>query len=71
MEEVMNNNDLRGEIFSFFRSRKLKTCQNCKKYIMYWQNNNVNISPTIEWNNFISCHNCFRKNYGIFHYTLT
>ena len=68
MEEVMNNDDLRGEIFSFFRSRKLKTCQKCKKHIMYWENNTIKILPNVEWNNFISCHSCFRKNYCIFHY---
>lgn len=31
MENVMNNPDLRGIIFSFFRDKHYKKCHKCKK----------------------------------------
>ena len=35
MEDVMNNTDLRGIIFSFFRTKAYKQCMDCKRVIMW------------------------------------
>ena len=34
-EKVMNNNDLRNIIFSYFRKEPEITCQNCKKVCVW------------------------------------
>ncbi len=61
MEQVMNNNDLRGIIFSFFRTKPHKQCQNCKVVIM-WNQKKI-LHKFIEWNNFINCNECYKFNF--------
>ena len=61
MDIVMNNYDLRGEIFSFFRTEAYKQCLNCN-IVCKWNENSYN-NPYIEWNNYISCHKCFRQQF--------
>ena len=57
MEDVMNNPDLRGIVFSFFRTKPHKKCQNCKRVIMW--NTKKTFLKYIEWENFISCNYFF------------
>ena len=61
MEYVMNNPDLRGIIFSFFRTKAYKQCQECKRVIM-WNQKKI-ILKYVEWHNFISCNDCYKYNF--------
>jgi hypothetical protein len=61
MEKVMNNNDLRNIIFSYFRNKEFKICQKCK-IVCKWSKNNYN-TKCIEWNNFINCYYCFAEGF--------
>ena len=61
MEKVMNNPDLRGVIFSYFRTKAYKQCKACK-IVCRWNENSFN-NPYVEWDSFINCHNCFKTNF--------
>lgn len=61
MENVMNNPDLRGIIFSFFRDKHYKKCHKCKKTCQW--NKETKVCNYISWTNFINCHDCFKKGF--------
>jgi len=61
MEAVMNNLDLRREIFSFFRGKYYNKCDNCKKPCRINKNRIEN--KYVSWAGFVNCHECFRKGF--------
>lgn len=61
MEDVMNNNDLRYIIFSFFRKKPHKQCTECKRVLMW--NENKTLHKFVEWDNFLLCNDCFKFNF--------
>ena len=61
MEKVMNNPDLRGIIFSFFRDKDYRTCMKCG-VVCIWKKGKDNIKY-VSWSTFINCHICFYKGF--------
>ena len=61
MEKVMNNPDLRGIIFSFFRDKYYKKCNKCNKQCRL--NKYKTIHKYVSWTGFTNCHECFSKGF--------
>lgn len=61
MDIVMNNDDLRREIWKYLRSKAFKKCLECNSVCM-WNKKKINLD-FVSWNKFINCHCCFRKNF--------
>jgi len=57
----MNNPDLRGIIFSFFRTKPHKQCQKCNLVLM-WNEKKI-FHKFIEWNNIINCNECYKYHF--------
>ena len=57
----MNNPDLRGIIFSFFRDKYYNICNNCKKPCRVSKTRIKN--KYVSWIGLINCHECFRNGY--------
>ena len=61
MEAVMNNPDLRGVIFSFFRSKNYAKCMKCG--IVCRDNLGNQYRSFVKWSNFTNCYCCFYKGF--------
>ena len=60
-EAVMNNPDLRGIIFSYFRGKDYMVCMKCKK-VCRWRIG-LDDRKYVHWNRYVNCHNCFYKGF--------
>ena len=61
MEAVMNNPDLRGVIFSFFRNKNYAKCMKCG--IVCRDNYGKQVCKFIKWSRFTNCHFCFYQGF--------
>ena len=61
MDIVMNNNDLRGVIFSYFRTKAYRECDKCNK-VLCWNKGEI-ANEHVHWGNFSRCYECFRNNF--------
>lgn len=61
MEAVMNNPDLRGIIFSFFKTKYYNRCNNCKKPCRISKDRIEN--KYVSWAGFVNCHECFKDGF--------
>ena len=61
MEAVMNNPDLRGVIFSFFKNKNYAKCMKCG--IVCRDNLGNQHRSFVKWSNFTNCYCCFYKGF--------
>ncbi len=61
MDMVMNSNDLRGVILSYFREVGYKECDICKTQCK--KNEETQLKEHVSWSRFVRCNECFVNNF--------
>ena len=61
MEKVMNNNDLRGVILSYFHEVGYKECDICKTPCK--KNEETQLKEHVSWSGFVRWNECFIDNF--------
>ena len=63
MNIVMNNNNLRSIIFSFFRDKTYKICNKCKETCMLNDKKIIKKFVHFKFDDTNICYPCFRKSF--------
>ena len=66
MEKVMNNDDLRRIIWSYFRKTPFRQCIECGCVCMWDENKKINPSVTLG-DDMFCCYICFYSNHLLSH----